>query len=365
MDTAIDQSVLASLTGTPYACSSLHQLSGGTANFVYRGILSKPLPDGTTTVVIKHTEDFVASNRAFKIPADRCVSLPNPTKSETAILSALNAFPAQTTESITIQTPRFYHFNPETNTQIVEELPAAQDLKSFFVAQPRDVDRSWAVGVGRALGRWLKAFHAWGDDAAQAGVRDAMAGNVFMRDLKFSVNYDRLVAAVDQYPAVLAGRQEVFEAVREMARGELGREGEGVGLIHGDFWTGNVLVETDTTAATRMLVVDWELAQCGPRALDLGQMMAELYELTHYRGVAAGEWVIEGFVEGYGGISEEMAYRAAVHVGTHFIAFGSSVAGWGTEEQVQELVRIGGELVVNGWEKNRGGFGGVWECLFQ
>lgn len=73
MDTSIDKSVLASLADTPYACSSLHQLSGGTANFVYRGLLSKPLADGTTAVVIKHTEDFVASNRAFKIPADRCV----------------------------------------------------------------------------------------------------------------------------------------------------------------------------------------------------------------------------------------------------------------------------------------------------
>jgi roadblock/LC7 domain-containing protein len=114
-----------------------------------------------------------------------------------------------------------------------------------------------------------------------------------------------------------------------------------------------------------MFVVDWELVHCGPRALDLGQMMAELYELTHFRGVAAGEWMIEGFVEGYGGMSEKMAYRAAVHVGTHFIAFGSSVPGWGSEEQVRELVRIGGELVVNGWEKNRRGFGGVWECLFQ
>ena len=64
------------LSETPYACSSLTPLSGGTANFVYRALLSHPLPDGTTSVIVKHSEAFVASNREFKLPAERCVGVP-------------------------------------------------------------------------------------------------------------------------------------------------------------------------------------------------------------------------------------------------------------------------------------------------
>jgi hypothetical protein len=68
------QKVQESLKDGPYACGSLVKLSGGTANFVYRGILETPLEDGSKTVVIKHTESYVASNPNFKLTTTRCVS---------------------------------------------------------------------------------------------------------------------------------------------------------------------------------------------------------------------------------------------------------------------------------------------------
>lgn len=76
-NTAQDISTLVSqeLSKTPYESSSLTRLSGGTANFVYRGVLARPLQDGTKTIIIKHGEEFVASNRDFKLTTDRCVSL--------------------------------------------------------------------------------------------------------------------------------------------------------------------------------------------------------------------------------------------------------------------------------------------------
>lgn len=63
-----------SLKDGPYACTSLEKLSGGTANFVYRGTLATPLSDGTKTVVIKHTEGYVAQSPGFKLTTTRCVS---------------------------------------------------------------------------------------------------------------------------------------------------------------------------------------------------------------------------------------------------------------------------------------------------
>jgi hypothetical protein len=65
--------VQTSLKDGPYACSSLAKLAGGTANFVYRGVLSNPLEDASKTVVIKYTPPYVAVNPTFKLTETRCV----------------------------------------------------------------------------------------------------------------------------------------------------------------------------------------------------------------------------------------------------------------------------------------------------
>jgi hypothetical protein len=68
----IRDAIVQQLSQTPFACSSLTRLSGGTANFVYRGTPSTP-----DSIIIKHTKDYVASNQDFKLDAKRCVSLYN------------------------------------------------------------------------------------------------------------------------------------------------------------------------------------------------------------------------------------------------------------------------------------------------
>ncbi|OGM39637.1 hypothetical protein ABOM_011645 [Aspergillus bombycis] len=365
--------ILSELSTTPYACSSVEPLSGGTANFVFRGTLLHPLPDGTTTVVIKHTEDYIASNREFKLSAERCLI-------EKSILTSLNNLPSSkitndddTASQFTAKTPHIYSFNPLTNTQVMEDLPDSVDLKSFFVSpsSARSVPHEWAVSLGRALGHWLSSFHSWAKESAQTDVTLELEQNHFFQDLKFSINYDSLVNMVSKYPEILEGSRGVFEKVRDMARSELGRkDGEGFGVIHGDFWSGNIILpktSLDTKCSnTPLFIIDWELAQCGTRALDLGQMIAELYELKHYKDVDAGVWIIQGITEGYPALSEEMAFRTLIHVGTHLIFFGSTVPGWGTDEQIADVVRLGKDLIVKAWEKDKSWFKGtVWECLFK
>lgn len=91
----------------------------------------------------------------------------------------------------------------------------------------------------------------------------------------------------------------------------------------------------------RVFVIDWELAQVSSLAFDLGQMFAELYQLKHFKDIDAGVWLIEAFMRGYGPIEEDVAFRVAVHVGVHLICWGSRVAGWGTEGQVEDVVGLG------------------------
>lgn len=115
-----------------------------------------------------------------------------------------------------------------------------------------------------------------------------------------------------------------------------------------------------------MFAIDWELTQIGHKALDLGQMIAELYETKLFKGVEHGIWIIEGFLEGYGSLSDEMAFRTAIHVGVHLICWGSRVSNWGTQNQVEDVVKVGKDLVLQAWARNKSWFEqDAMGCLFK
>jgi hypothetical protein len=69
----IAASVLEDLKGGPYACTSLIRLPGGSANFTYRGTLTSPLLDKTSTIIIKHAEPYIAINASWKLDVIRSV----------------------------------------------------------------------------------------------------------------------------------------------------------------------------------------------------------------------------------------------------------------------------------------------------
>jgi hypothetical protein len=61
------------LAGSKFVCTDLQRLSGGYTNLIFKGTLVKPLPDGSTTVVVKHAESYVTPTWSLK--ADRNVKL--------------------------------------------------------------------------------------------------------------------------------------------------------------------------------------------------------------------------------------------------------------------------------------------------
>ncbi|TVY83243.1 4-hydroxytryptamine kinase psiK [Lachnellula suecica] len=350
--------VQASLENSQYACTSLTKLTGGTANFVYRGSLVQPLQDGNETVVIKHTEPYSASNTSFKLSSTRC-------DFEQTILTALQALPPVSHSGITVQTPKIYSFSLSTNTQIYSDLPDSTELKTYVLTHA--LTESQCSRLGCSLGKWAKAFHEWAAAPAQKEVRESMKGNTEMKELKYMINYTTLVATIANFPSILGECKSVFEAIAMDVRERLDNE-EG-SLIHGDFWSGNVLLKNapfpELEEPLKLFVIDWELSHLSDLVFDLGQMFAELFELKHFKDIDAGIWLIEGFMKGYGKLNEDMAFRAAIHVGVHLICWGSRVQGWGSKEQVEKVVEVGRGFVVNGWEKDRRYFEGtLLKCLF-
>ena len=69
----VSPQILEELAGTPYACSSLEQLAGGTANYTFKGTLTSPLVDGTTEVAIKNSKPYSASSNTFPLDISRSV----------------------------------------------------------------------------------------------------------------------------------------------------------------------------------------------------------------------------------------------------------------------------------------------------
>lgn len=111
--------------------------------------------------------------------------------------------------------------------------------------------------------------------------------------------------------------------------------------------------------------MDWESCQLGLPELDVAQMIAELYQLSLFKDMDEGKWLVESFMAGYGYVDDDFAFRTALHVGTHLICWGSRVPGWGSDTQVQQVVATGKEVILRAWQRDRSWFvGGDLACLF-
>jgi thiamine kinase-like enzyme len=88
--------------------------------------------------------------------------------------------------------------------------------------------------------------------------------------------YGRLVETIDMVPSAFSKYGLVYKQVfKGVPRCRLS---EREVVLHGDFWTGNLLLSPSTS--NEPTVIDWEMSCIGPRWHDVGQMAAELYLLV-------------------------------------------------------------------------------------
>ncbi|KAI1469029.1 kinase-like domain-containing protein [Daldinia caldariorum] len=363
---AIVSNILRELLETPYACSSLVRLTNGTTNFVYRGELVHPIradsEDSNTkeTVIIKHSTDFAAVNKDFSLDASRAFY-------EESMLHALANFPSSTTA---VKAPRLYLFIRDANIQVLEDFPATVDLKNILLSPTANTifTASTAASIGYNVGSWLRSFHAWASSPNTE--LKAIGDNEPMRKLKYAITYDSYLKVLeDNFPQLLEGHREILEEVQTTATREFQRTSgngdwdEHWGFIHGDFWTGNVLLPSDPSLSTqnsgdaKLFIVDWEFVQFGHRAYDIGQMVGDMYERKHFFKTDGVLPAIEGFIHGYGGLDDELAFRTAIHAGVQLICWYTRRAPTAPLqfpiEKVTDAMRIGRDWIVKGWQMDR------------
>ena len=116
----------------------------------------------------------------------------------------------------------------------------------------------------------------------------------------------------------------------------------------------SVLLSLDSS---ELFVVDWEFAQFGNWAYDLGQMIGDIYERAHFHSVDNAMLMMREFVLGYGGLNDELAFRVAIHSGVQLLGWYTRRAPqqpvFGTPSQIEQAARLGREFVLRGWRRDR------------
>ncbi|KAL7928860.1 kinase-like domain-containing protein [Trichoderma chlorosporum] len=273
--------------------------------------------------------------------------------------------------SSAVTVPRLYMFDRDTHIQVHESFPGTTDLTTILQSANLNqiLPGSSSRSVGYALGSFLRFFHNWTSAPAQAGLRQKVGPNSGMRQLKCLITYDSFIEILERHPETIEGHKETLEAVQSAMKYEFERpptEGDEVrGIIHGDFWAGNVLLrdkpwreaQQSAEEPNELFIIDWENVQFGHRAVDIGGILADLYERKHFKNVAASIPLMQGFMQGYGPLSEELAFTAALHAGVHLIC-------WYYRRNrndplpyplptVLDALTLGRDFILKGWAKDK------------
>ncbi|KAF6822940.1 hypothetical protein CPLU01_11693 [Colletotrichum plurivorum] len=363
LDQSAERQVRDGLLSTRFEAKRLEKITGGSVNWVFLATLAKPLDDGTTQVLVKHGEKRMASKPDFELPLFRC-------DIEAESLRVLSGEPLGGASKILVRTPKLLglHRHEDHTDEIQEFLPNGIDMKQYFLkhfsGDPTPVQHTQARELGRAVGRWYAGFIAWSSARGRDDKHYAVvAQSAFGQEIKHMVNFAWLKDRVEEFPGVLGGIADVLAEVEQMHVRERRDEDGRYQIIHGDFWTGNIILPDaplDANADVPVFVVDWESSQLGLPSSDFGQMLAEMYALWLYKGIELAQSLIDGFVEAYredgGRIDDDFSFRSLIQVGAHIICTTTTFPGWGTREKVEEVAGVGKDIIVHAWERDRAWF---------
>ncbi|KAF9954499.1 hypothetical protein BGZ72_004554 [Mortierella alpina] len=347
---------------------AVKKLSGGNANYVYRGTIAEPHADlfgGRSTVVIKHAAGHSASNRQMALYGDRMTF-------EQTVLNIVgeasdnknnNNNKDETIETTYVKAPRVLYWNQEDNIVIQEDAGVnSTHLKGFISSLAQPLNPGLAKLIGSSLGEFIARLHLYGFRHRSELYPERMA-NTEALGLSRLILYDQFPKAASKYMEDQPqSDRDVIDLAAKWGGDRLMNEPET--LAHGDFWPGNFLVDTLTGAGDEItlqhiFIVDWEMSRYGPAAMDLGQFMAEAFSLNMYR--LPCEELMTSFLESYCKIyGDRLTVKdlktAVIHCGGHLMAW-TPYTGWFKEgddhdAKAREITLIGAEFVKRAWNED-------------
>ncbi|KAL5363088.1 kinase-like domain-containing protein [Aspergillus floccosus] len=338
------------LLSTPYECSNIEQLSGGTLNLTYRGLLAHPLADGSKSVIIKRSKDYVTFIPGVTCLASRC-------QVEYGILEALarGLVAPKHHDGFIVRTPRPYHFF-EQNVQVMEDLQGTTPLVDIISAAGCNMSPTFAASLGYAIGSWLGSLHS--STSKRGGGRFDLRENPGGRDTMYSFYLGMLEEKIRTAPHLFDG---VADQVRKYAVEEIERRDEvcGMSLVHGDFSVRNLLISDALQDRGYVTVspIDWESSHYGRRDQDLAQIMGDLYILEIVKGVKIGRTILQHIIRGYPVLHEEEIFHTASYIGIMIITWAFAIGAGMTTEKEEQIIVFARDLIVRSQKRDRAWLG--------
>ncbi len=302
--------------------SSLEQLSGGNANYVWRLTSETQASpnDGTTaksSLIIKHAEPYVAANPSIPFPIQRM----------DFEAQALRNLPRTLPSNSPVSIPSVSSYDPVHHLLTITD-GGPRTLKEAYTDPSLDIPL-----IGEQLGAWLATLHQ-----KITARRDIIEDDIVAKSI-YRYAYTRLSTVALDF--------ELDASLGEQVNEEYGSllQTDDECLCHGDFWPGNIML-SEVDGIQHPMVVDWEMTRYGCGATDVGQFAAEAYLLERFRG---GRGLCDAFLKGYkaavgGSLNEAFKKRMAVHLGVH-LGFWPARVPWGTKEETREVVVLGHEIL--------------------
>jgi hypothetical protein len=161
------------------------------------------------------------------------------------MLNTLTSFRPPPVDNVSVRTPRLYQFDRKTDTHVLEDLADTIDVKTVLELPEVStvLPPSVSNAVGHAIGAWLRSFHSWVSEPAQASLEKLMGNNAPMRKLRYAISYGSFLDVVKKFPKIWEAKKKTLEKVRDMATAEYAKTPQdnaekNWGVIHGDFWAG-------------------------------------------------------------------------------------------------------------------------------
>ncbi|TFK27869.1 hypothetical protein FA15DRAFT_692168 [Coprinopsis marcescibilis] len=314
--------------------TNVDRVTGGLANHTYRARFEGP--DGPYSLIVKYSPPNVAFDINFALTNKRGFF-------EYSSLAHVPKLP--TSVPNLVDHSKAVHYDTEAHVLVLADVgKSAQTLKKRLIDDATTID---VRSIGRGLGEWLAELHLWGETDAAAPLREVLSKNIEVADVALRYTFGGLVP--DDDPLWKEVRQHV-ESIRAAIP-------TSPFIVHGDFWTGNVLLsDGDEPGTPKLTVLDWEACNC--RAIpwnDIGQMCSEMYQPTFFGHAGEeGPQLIAAFLEGYKSrkaISKEDARMAVVRFGVHLFVW-PGMSGWGNDESVGRCKELGREYIQRAWSRD-------------
>jgi aminoglycoside phosphotransferase (APT) family kinase protein len=223
---------------------------------------------------------------------------------DTDLVAEYNIFTAL--QELDLPTPRVFGLHTEADNPFGGELFVMEFLpgRSANVWRARDheglrADWEGARGIARDLVTYAARIHSVGPEWAPAG----------LPQLSFLQQVD---SWRETYQEAGFHRDPVLEEAFHWL-GQNPPPGALVGLVHGDFRIGNMLIDSGRVSA----ILDWELAYMGDVRFDLGYIATDYMAGKHLRpktnllgAVAEREWFFAEYERLSGGDLDRQAVRA-------------------------------------------------------